>query len=296
MSKVKIAIILRPIIKDEFKAVIVNLLRWLGRRDVSYYFLASEEQKLKKLFHQLELSESHFISPKALDKMDFLLSLGGDGTLIGLCRMIKSRTPVIGVNWGRLGFITEFNAEGMYQCLSKVLDKDYKIKKCPLFTVKVYLNDKVVFRERFINDLVISRNDISRLFAVKVECDEESLIDIAGDGLILSTPIGSTAYSLAAGGPVVHPNVGALIITPICPHSLLHRPIVVPDHFSVRVRLAPQEREVSLTVDGQVIQCIDQRHVVVITREKNQYVNFVVNPEKTYFHTLKEKFIHNLRS
>ncbi len=258
MSKLKIAIILRPVIKDEFKGVIINLLRWLSRRNISYYFLESEEEKLKKLFQQIDLKDENFILPRDLDKMDFLLSLGGDGTLIGLCRMIRSKTPVIGVNWGRLGFITEFNAEGMYQCLSKVIDGDFKIKKCPLFTVKVYLNDKIVFKEKFINDLVISRNDISRLFAVKVECANESLIDIAGDGLILSTPIGSTAYSLAAGGPVVHPNVGALIITPICPHSLLHRPIVVPDHYSVRVRLAPQEREVALTIDGQVTQSIDQ--------------------------------------
>lgn len=296
MSKIKIAIILRPVIKDEFKAVIINLLRWLIRRNVSYYFLNSEEEKLKKTFQQISLEAEHFIHPKELEKMNFLLSLGGDGTLIGLCRMIKTKTPIVGINWGRLGFITEFNAEGMYQCLTKVIEGDFKLKKCPLFTVKVYLNDRIVFKERFINDLVISRNDISRLFAVKVECADESLIDIAGDGLILSTPIGSTAYSLAAGGPVVHPNVGALIITPICPHSLLHRPIVVPDDYSVRIRLAPQEREVALTVDGQVTQSIDQRHVVEVIREKNQYVNFVVNPEKTYFHTLKEKFIHNLRS
>lgn len=296
MAKIKIAIILRPVIKDEFKAVIVNLLRWLTKRGVSFYFLKSEEEKLKKVFSQISSEPDHFISPKELEKMNFLLSLGGDGTLIGLCRMIKSKTPIIGVNWGRLGFITEFNAESMYQCLTKVIEGDYRLKKCPLFTVRVYLNGKVIYKEKFINDLVISRNDISRLFAVKVECQDESLIDIAGDGLILSTPIGSTAYSLAAGGPVVHPNVGALIITPICPHSLLHRPIVVPDQFGVRVRLAPQEREVALTIDGQVTQNIDQRHVVEVIREKNQFVNFVVNPEKTYFHTLKEKFIHNLRS
>jgi NAD+ kinase len=296
MAKIKIAIILRPIIKDEFKAVIVNLLRWLSKRNVSYHFLKSEEDKLKKLFSQINLSADHFVSVKELEKMDFLLSLGGDGTLIGLCRTIKNKTPIIGVNWGRLGFITEFNAESMYQCLTKVIEGDFQLKKCPLFTVKVNLNGKTIFKEKFINDLVISRNDISRLFAVKVECQDESLIDIAGDGLILSTPIGSTAYSLAAGGPVVHPNVGALIITPICPHSLLHRPIVVPDHFGVRVRLAPQEREVALTIDGQVTQSIDQRHMVEVIREKNQFVNFVANPEKTYFHTLKEKFIHNLRS
>ncbi len=193
MSKIKIAIILRPVIKDEFKAVIVNLLRWLTKRGVSFYFLKSEEEKLKKIFSQISSEPDHFISPKELENMNFLLSLGGDGTLIGLCRMIKSKTPIIGVNWGRLGFITEFNAESMYQCLTKVIEGDYRLKKCPLFTVRVYLNGKVIYKEKFINDLVISRNDISRLFAVKVECQDESLIDIAGDGLILSTPIGSTA-------------------------------------------------------------------------------------------------------
>lgn len=296
MAQLKIALILRPTIKDEFVAVITNLLRWMSKRKIDYFFLNSEETKILKNLRLSNPAGLNFISAKRLSEMDFVLSLGGDGTLIGLCRMIKGKTPIIGVNWGHLGFITEFNAESMYQCLSRAIEGDFAIKKIPLYTVKVTANGKSIFKERFINDLVISRNDISRLFSVKVECGEESLIDIAGDGLILSSPIGSTAYSLAAGGPVVHPEVGALIITPICPHSLLHRPIVVPDHYSVRVRLSPQEREVVLTLDGQVTLPIDQRHVVEITREKNQCVNFVVNPERTYFHTLKEKFVHNLRS
>lgn len=296
MKPTKIAIILRPTIKDEFIAVIMNLLRWLGKRNISYAFLEKDEIKIKKIFSSQKLEDTTFISNKKLGEMDFVLSLGGDGTLIGLCRLIKGKTPIIGVNWGHLGFITEFNAENMYACLTKVIEGEYKLKKIQLYTVKVSVAGKVIFKERFINDLVISRNDISRLFSIKVECENEPLLDIAGDGLILSSPIGSTAYSLAAGGPVVHPEVDALILTPICPHSLLHRPIVVPDQFSIRMRLSPQEREVVLTLDGQVTLPIDQRHVVEITRERNQFVNFVINPEKTYFHTLKEKFIHNLRS
>ena len=296
MSKTSVAIILRPTIKEEFKTVINHLLRWLQRRDVAYFFLLSEKDKLNKLFPNISFNEQQFIEAKHFEKMDFLLSLGGDGTLIGLCRLVKGKTPIIGVNWGRLGFITEFNAENMYECISKVIEGKYKTKKCPMFTVKVISQKKVVFKERFINDLVISRHDISRLFSVKVECDEESLLDIAGDGLIIGSPLGSTAYSLAAGGPVVHPEVEAMIITPICPHSLLHRPIVVPDKCLIKVRLSPQERDVALTIDGQVNMNINQSHIIEIYREKNQYVNFVANSDKTYFHTLKEKFIHNLRS
>lgn len=296
MKTIKMALILRPTIKDEFIAVILNLLRWLSKRNVSYYFLDKDEAKIRKIISNVSNLDIKFIKIKDLGEMNFVLSLGGDGTLIGLCRLIKGKTPIIGVNWGHLGFITEFNAENMYSCLTKVIDGQYHLKKIQLYTVKVSVSGKVMFKERFINDLVISRNDISRLFSIKVECQNESLLDIAGDGLILSSPLGSTAYSLAAGGPVVHPEVDALILTPICPHSLLHRPIVVPDKFSIKMRLSPQEREVVLTIDGQVTLPIDQRHVVEISKERNQFVNFVQNPERTYFHTLKEKFVHNFRS
>jgi NAD+ kinase len=290
-----VCLVLRPHLKEESKTQIHNLITWFLRRKVGVHFLLLEVERMSTLLPAPLLKQVDFIKDQDLKKMTFVMSLGGDGTLIGLARIIGPNTPIFGVNWGRLGFITEFTSNMMYENLEKVLKGKFLLEKRDLYSVMVTQDKKCLFHEKFINDVVISRHDISRLFTVQVECDDESLLDIAGDGLIISTPVGSTAYSLAAGGPVVHPLVKAMIMTPICPHSLLHRPIVFPDSFRIKLRLAPRERDVVLTLDGQVNRTVDTSQVIEIYKEKRNFISFIKNPDKTYFHTLKEKFVHNLR-
>ena len=130
------------------------------------------------------------------------------------------------------------------------------------------------------------------MFSVCVEVEDEHLYNVSGDGLIFSTPLGSTAYSLAAGGPIVHPSVKSFIINPICPHSVSHRPIVLPDHHVVSVRPIHTQDEVVLTTDGQNTFPISQRHIITIAKDKGKYCLLVKNPDKDYFQTLKEKFDH----
>lgn len=291
-----VALVLRPKLKDEFKGVVVNLIKWLSRRNAKVYFPASDKNRIQEYLPNFAFKNSDFIDSSKFSKLSFIMSLGGDGTLIGLCRKVKSKTPIFGVNWGRLGFITEFTAENMYENLEKVFRNNYKIEKKPLYTVKVYQKKQCIFEEHFMNDIVVSRHDISRLFSIKVDCENESLFEMSGDGLILSTPIGSTAYSLAAGGPVIHPAVKGMVLTPICPHGLLHRPVVLPDHFKIKISLLPMERAVALTIDGQVSIEIDSSQYIEVLKDNKSFVNFIVNPDRTYFHTLKEKFIHNLKT
>ena len=283
-----IAIILKPDWNLLFPNVVINLIKWLIRRKCKIFVLANEKEFFKKLYSGYSIIS--FVKPEELKTLDLIISLGGDGTIIGLSRLLKSKVPIFGVNWGRLGFITEFTAETMYEYLSDTIEGNSDYTKVSLSKVSVVKSKKTIFQEHFINDVVLSKSNISRLFTTTVECNHEILQQISGDGVILSTPIGSTAYSLAAGGPIVHPLVKSFILTPICPHSLVHRPIVIPSEYEVGIRLEEHDRRITLTVDGQIIFEIDHQCLVKVSLDPRQGVVFVKNPERTYFQTMREKF------
>jgi NAD+ kinase len=289
MKLSNIAIVLKPDWYTLFPNVVVNLVKWLARRKCKVHLLAAEKEFVKKIFSD-STSIISYVESDELKTLDLIISLGGDGTIIGLARLLKSKVPIFGVNWGRLGFITEFSAETMYEHLKDTLDGKAEFTKISLSKVSVTKSKKIIFQEHFINDVVLSKSNISRLFSITVECNQEILQRISGDGVILSTPIGSTAYSLAAGGPIVHPLVKSFILTPICPHSLLHRPIVVPSEYEIGIRLDEHDRFITLTVDGQVIFEIDHHCLVKVSLDPRQGVVFVKNPERTYFRTMREKF------
>ena len=133
------------------------------------------------------------------------------------------------------------------------------------------------------------------MFKLKVEADSELIYNVSGDGLIISSTLGSTAYSLAAGGPLVHPDVRAIILTPICAHGLTHRPLVLPDHLAIHVRTLNSEDNVLLTLDGQIAVDINSKDLIQITKEASRSVYLVKNSERSFFHTLKEKFDYGRR-
>ena len=133
------------------------------------------------------------------------------------------------------------------------------------------------------------------MFKIDVECNEEHMYELSGDGLIISSPIGSTAYSLAAGGPIVHPSVNGIILTPICPHGLTHRPLVIPDSQTIELIVPKKEQELMLTLDGQSVHSLESLDRVRITKNKNRYINLIKNPDRAYFQTLKEKFTYGRR-
>ena len=224
--------------------------------------------------------------------------MGGDGTLIGVCRNIKkSSPPIFGVNMGHLGFITEFSKSEFFDHLESTLKGDFKITQLCLYQVEVFTKkkDKAIFKGYFLNDVVVNNTQISRMLTLTVESDGEHIYNLAGDGLIISSPIGSTAYSLAAGGPIIHPHVNAITLTPICAHSLTHRPLVIPDHSNVVIKATRQDESIKLTLDGQQQVTLGTNDIIKVTKKKTKIVKLIKNPNRTYFRTLKDKFTHGAR-
>jgi NAD+ kinase len=293
----KAGIILKPQIITEYTSVLPNLCSWLKRRKISIYFSELEEERIKKIFKS-PLKGIQFLPLNKLHKeMDINITLGGDGTLLGFGRLSeKNSAPIFGVNMGNLGFITEFSKSEFFEGLSSIINGNCVINKVPLFKVQIHKGKKKVFETHFLNDLVISKNDISRMFSFAVENTQEHIYNLSGDGLIVSSPTGSTAYSLAAGGPIINPEVSALVLTPICPHSLTHRPIVVNDKETLLIRIPSKTDAVTVTLDGQELKEAEQRSVITISKSTTRYVKIIANPQRTYFQTLKEKFTYGGRS
>ena len=288
-----ISVILKPKETPDFNNVLPNLFNFFKQRKKCVQFLDSEENRLKKIFRRLP-SEIKLIQKKELHtSSDIIISLGGDGTFIGIARKCtKNSPPILGVNMGRLGFITEFSKSEFFDSLGSILQSKLELQKIHLFKVEIFSKNTSLAKDYFLNDAVFNKNDIRRLINLSVETDNEHIFDLPGDGLIISGPIGSTAYSLAAGGPIIHPDNKALILTPICPHSLNHRPLVINDNKKVIVKNPHQKEELNLTLDGQALLSVRPKQFVKITKSSTHYFKMVKNPNRSYFSTLREKLTH----
>jgi NAD+ kinase len=222
--------------------------------------------------------------------------MGGDGTLIGVCRNAKKNSPpIFGINMGHLGFITEFSKQEFFEELEDVIKGNFKLTTLSLHKVEVFKKEKSIFSGYFLNDIVINNNQISRMLTLSIQSDDEHIYNLSGDGLIISSPIGSTAYSLAAGGPIIHPDVNAITLTPICAHSLTHRPLVVSDSSTIEVKAIKSDDTLKITLDGQQAFVVSSGESIVITKSKTKNVKLIKNHNRTYFRTLKEKFTHGAR-
>lgn len=297
MAQLKnITIVLKPKVTAEFESILPNLASWLHRRKKSVIFLSKEKERLNKIFKG-NLNNLTFVEEKDLhNDTDLIITMGGDGTLIGVSRNVKKNSPpIFGVNMGNLGFITEFSKVEFFDQLENAIKGTYKLTSLPLYQVEVTKRNKVIFKGTFVNDLVINNNLVSKMLTLSVESEGEHIYNLSGDGLIISSPIGSTAYSLAAGGPIISPSVNAITLTPICAHSLTHRPLVIPDNTSVSIKAAKPDETIKLTLDGQEDVVVGSQETIKISKRKTLHVKLIKNPERTYFRTLKEKFTHGMR-
>ena len=292
-----VGIILKPKAVTDYTSVLPNLVSWLKRRKISISFLENEEQRISKLLKGKTSSYS-FLNPRDMHlNNDLNITLGGDGTLLGFGRLsIKGSAPILGVNMGNLGFITEYSKSEFFDAIEAAIKGPVTIAKIPLFKAIVTLKGEEVFKGFFLNDAVINKNDISRMFELAVECEGEHIYQLSGDGLIVGSPIGSTAYSLAAGGAIIHPDVNALSLTPICPHALTHRPLVISDKSELKIKVPNIVASIQLTLDGQEFYSLPNRGEITITKCRTSYLNLIKNPERHYFQTLKEKFTLGRRS
>jgi NAD+ kinase len=256
----------------------VELTSWLKNR------------KLNVLSHPKQtIAGAKKLSAPTIKKLNLVIVLGGDGTYLEAVRMLDGeRAPILGVNMGSLGFLTQNRKEDLYSAVSQTLEHKMEMRPRTLLDVKVQRNGKTIFEATALNDAVIERGSLSQLINLAIRSTHYSVGEVKADGLVIATPTGSTAYNLAAGGPILYPYVNAFVVTPICPHSLTHRPIIFPDDHVLNFRLLNKKHRAYLTIDGQSGTDLKPEDEVIIARAPcDHYV--LRKPSQNYFDLLREK-------
>lgn len=292
----KVLIALKPGKIKSLSQHLLGIIEILSEKEIEILFFDSELERLQTLLKPVPANVQFIPESEVCRQADLAISMGGDGTILGLCKKISTESiPVFGINMGKLGFITEFNKQDFEEHLIKAVEGTFTTTTINLITAQVFNGSEKLHNDIFLNDAVISKGEISRMFSLSIESQMETIYNLVGDGLIISSPIGSTAYSLSAGGPIVHPMVNAFALTPICPHSLARRPIVLPDHFSLTIKAAPKDFPITLTLDGQRAITLHENEYIKIHKNRDHFVQLIDNPERTFFQTLKDKFTHSKR-
>jgi NAD+ kinase len=221
--------------------------------------------------------------------VDMIVVLGGDGTMIATARLLDNRdVPVVGINYGSLGYLTEVRVEEMTDALDAILAGNFHLDRRVMLAAELHRGEEKLLRNRVLNDVVISKSALARIIEIETWFDGQFVNCFRADGLIVSTPTGSTAYNLSAGGPVVYPSMNAVLITPICPHTLSNRPLVVPDDAEIELILKTPHEEVALTLDGQVGYRMQVGDRVKIAKSKTTF-NLMQPVNRNYFEVLRGK-------
>ncbi len=234
-----------------------------------------------------------------IDKSELIISVGGDGTFLRASRYaIRRGTPVLGVNAGNLGFLTVVDTCNMYNAINKVLKNEYEIEERMLLEGRFYRNKKAVrntgLPELAINEFAINRSILGKIIRFEIMVNEISIKEFGSDGLIISTPTGSTGYSLSAGGPIVEPKSEILIITPICPHTLLNRSIILNPENKIEIITSSRNPEDSVSVDGRTIPFkIESDYIFEVKKSKLKLKSITFN-RNIFFKVFREKFIERI--
>lgn len=231
----------------------------------------------------------HGSSAGAPQNLFCVVVLGGDGTFLNAVRWMGDRqVPILGVKFGEVGFLAEAAEESLFTVVENILYKPFATRPRMRLRVEVWRGDQRVAGEVIFNDVVINKGALARLAHIKTYVNEGFLTDYRADGLIVATPTGSTAYSLAAGGPIMHPTVQGILVTPICPFTLTNRPLIVPDTSNIKIQLAEKSADIILTFDGQVGLPIDENHTIVVQKDPVP-VQMIKLPDREFFDVLKTK-------
>lgn len=225
----------------------------------------------------------------APEDLDCLFVLGGDGTFLNASRWIgDTGVPMIGVKFGDVGFLAEIVEESLFDAAESVLSRNFEIRPRMRLDVKVCRHDEIIAHETVLNDVVINKGALARLAMIRAGINGHYLTTYRSDGLIVATPTGSTAYSLAAGGPIIHPAVDAMILTPINPFTLTNRPLIIPESSVIQLQLGEKTSDILVTFDGQAGLSIDTDDVILIEKAKIP-VKLIRLPGLHYFDLLKTK-------
>jgi NAD+ kinase len=218
-----------------------------------------------------------------------IIVLGGDGTLLSVARLVRDyEIPILGVNLGGLGFLTEIPLEELYRVLERVVQGDFITDERVVLSAAVIRRGERMAEFTVLNDAVVNKGALARIIDLETTINGEYLTTFKSDGLIISTPTGSTAYNLSAGGPIVYPSLHCIIITPICPHTLTNRPIMIPDDVEIRATLKTKQQEVILTLDGQQGFILEFEDVVEVRKAEGRIL-LIKSPYRHYFELLREK-------
>ena len=287
MSSIKrIGIVLKPH-QPQALQTICDLVIWLAERGIT--LVGGPDLERERIEHQTGCPVPQVESENIASQVDLMLVLGGDGTMIATARMIGDHeVPVLGINYGGLGYLAEFRIEELFTALESILSGSFAIEQRVMLAVELWRGEETVTRNRVLNDVVINKSALARIIEIEASLNTHFVNSFRADGLIVSTPTGSTAYNLSAGGPVIYPSMNAVVITPICPFTLSNRPIVVPDESVIELRLITQNEDVALTLDGQVGFPLKPEDRVVIRKSSNTF-NLVQPMNRNYFDVLRDK-------
>lgn len=277
-----IGIIAKNNIEEPFE-ITKKLSNWLKERGVEVYV---EKELGKKIRHPNSIDRTDI--PKLVD---VILVFGGDGTFLGVAReACKYGTPILGINLGGLGFLTEVTVEELYPMMERIIDGDYEVEDRQMLITSIRRGKKNIGTYEVLNDVVINKGALARIIDLAIYIEDSHVTTYKADGIILATPTGSTAYSLSAGGPIVHPGIPVTIITPICPHTLTNRPLVVSSEMKVEIKVTTQEPDTYLTLDGQIGVRLKTGDLIEVKRTDTS-VKLIKSPFRDFFSILKTKLM-----
>lgn len=258
-----------------------ELIEWLRQHDLR---VLVERENAAQLGCSGGTSKAEMIAAA-----DLIVVFGGDGTLLSVARVMRERAvPILGVNLGHFGFLTAITADELMPMMGRIMAGDFEVEQRMTLDVALRRDGVVLTRHQVLNDAVITKGTLARIIDLETTVNDQYLGIYKADGLIVTTPTGSTAYSLSAGGPIVHPSVGVIVLSPICPHTLTHRPLVLPDTAVVTVTVRSEHEDVVLTLDGQ--EGIPLRNDdVVEVRKGRSNVPLVQSGTRHYFDVLRSK-------
>lgn len=277
-----IGIIAKNNIEEPFE-ITKKLSNWLKKRGVDVYV---EKELGKKIRHPNSIDRREI--PKLVD---VILVFGGDGTFLGVAReACKYGTPIVGINLGGLGFLTEVTIDELYPMMERIIDGDYEVEDRQMLITSIRRGKKNIGTYEVLNDVVINKGALARIIDLAIYIEDSHVTTYKADGIILATPTGSTAYSLSAGGPIVHPGIPVTIITPICPHTLTNRPLVVSSNMKVEIKVTTQEPDTYLTLDGQIGVRLKTGDLIEVKRTDTS-VKLIKSPFRDFFSILKTKLM-----